>query len=193
MTDKDKDKEKIKVSVKGNARQAVITLSETASKEDPKEGNGTACPAKGNDKDRSRKSAANDSTDADKAPTLEDIIKGQATEEEAPHSSHFTLKRILGGDILNTSTIRHQVGVLLLITFFTFVYIANRYSYQQGLIKLDKLQDELQDAKYRALSTSSELTEKCRESNVLEQLKNNKDSVLKIASQPPYKIQVPEE
>ncbi len=193
MTDKDKDKEKIKVSVKGNARQAVITLSETASKEDPKEGNGTASPAKGNDKDRSRKSAANDSTDADKAPTLEDIIKEQATEEEAPHSSHFTLKRILGGDILNTSTIRHQVGVLLLITFFTFVYIANRYSYQQGLIKLDKLQDELQDAKYRALSTSSELTEKCRESNVLEQLKNNKDSVLKIASQPPYKIQVPEE
>lgn len=193
MTDKDKDKEKIKVSVKGNARQAVITLSETASKEDPKEGNGTACPAKGNDKDRNRKSAVNDSTDADKAPTLEDIIKEQATEEEAPHSSHFTLKRILGGDILNTSTIRHQVGVLLLITFFTFVYIANRYSYQQGLIKLDKLQDELQDAKYRALSTSSELTEKCRESNVLEQLKNNKDSVLKIASQPPYKIQVPEE
>lgn len=193
MTDKDKDKEKIKVSVKGNARQAVITLSETASKEDPKEGNGTASPAKGNDKDRSRKSAVNDSTDADKAPTLEDIIKEQATEEEAPHSSHFTLKRILGGDILNTSTIRHQVGVLLLITFFTFVYIANRYSYQQGLIKLDKLQDELQDAKYRALSTSSELTEKCRESNVLEQLKNNKDSVLKIASQPPYKIQVPEE
>ncbi len=193
MTDKDKDIEKAKVSVKDNARQAVITLSEAATKEAPTEGHDTASPARSKGKDGSKKVAVHASTEADKAPTLEEIIKEQATEEEAPHSSHFTLKRILGGDILNTSTIRHQVGVLLLVTLFTFVYIANRYSYQQGLIKLDKLQDELQDAKYRALSTSSELTEKCRESNVLEQLKNNKDSVLKIASQPPYKIQVPEE
>lgn len=130
---------------------------------------------------------------ADTAPTLEQVIKEQAIEGEAPFSSHFTLRKILCGDILSTSTIRKQVWLLLLITLFTLIYVSNRYSYQQGLIKLDKLEDELQDAKYRALSTSSQLTEKCRESNVLDQLKNNKDSVLKIASQPPYKIEVPEE
>lgn len=32
----------------------------------------------------------------------------------------------------------------------------------------------------------------CRESNVLEMLKNNKDSILHIANQPPYIINVPE-
>ena len=52
---------------------------------------------------------------------------------------------------------------------------------------------ELIDAKYRALSSSSQLTERCRESHVLDLLKNNQDSILKIASQPPYIINVPEE
>ena len=45
---------------------------------------------------------------------------------------------------------------------------------------------------FKALASSSELTEMCRESNVLEMLKNNKDSILHIANQPPYIINVPE-
>ena len=81
----------------------------------------------------------------------------------------------------------------MLITLFLIFYIANRYSVQKDLIEIDRLQDELQDTKYKALSSSSQLTEKSRESHVLELLKNNKDSVLKIATQPPYIINVPEE
>ena len=63
------------------------------------------------------------------------------------------------------------------------------------MIKLnyDKLNKELKDAKYKALSSTSLLTEKSRESNVLEMLKNTNDSVIKIANQPPYIITVPEE
>ncbi len=130
---------------------------------------------------------------ADEGPTLKEVILEQATEEEAPLSKNFTLKKILGGDILTTSTIRKQIWVVLLITFFIIIYISNRYSVQQHLIEIDQLQKELQDARYKALSTSSQLTEKSRESNVLEMLKNNKDSVLKIANQPPYIITVPKE
>lgn len=129
---------------------------------------------------------------AEEGPTLKEIIQEQAREEEAPSSKNFTLKKILGGDILTTSTIRKQIWIFLLITFFTIIYISNRYSVQQNLIEIDRLQKELQDARYKALSTSSQLTERSRESNVLELLKNNKDSVLKIANQPPYIITVPE-
>ena len=103
------------------------------------------------------------------------------------------MKKILGGDILTTQTMRNQIGVFLLITLFLIFYIANRYSVQKDLIEIDRLQDELQDTKYKALYSSSQLTEKSRESHVLELLKNNKDSVLKIATQPPYIINVPEE
>ena len=125
--------------------------------------------------------------------SLKEVIAKQAIEEEASGSSSFTLRKILGGDILTAQIIRRQIWLVILIVFFIIIYISNRYSIQKDLIELDKLQKELQDTKYKALSTSSQITEKSRESNVLEMLKSNKDSTLHIATQPPYIINVPEE
>lgn len=124
-------------------------------------------------------------------PTLQEVIKERATEDEAPQSTNFSLRRILLGDVLNTSFVRSQIWLILLITIFLFIYISNRYSCQQSLIKIDRLKEELKDAKFRALSSSSQLTEKCRETNVLEMLKTHKDSVLHHADQPPYIISIP--
>ena len=101
--------------------------------------------------------------------------------------------RILGGDILTTQIIRRQIWLVILVVFFIIIYISNRYSIQNDIIELDKLQTELQETKYKALSASSQITEKSRESNVLDMLKTNKDSTLHIATQPPYIINVPEE
>ena len=125
--------------------------------------------------------------------SLKEVIAKQAIEEEASGSSSFTLRKILGGDILTAQIIRRQIWLVIRIVFFVIIYISNRYSIQNDIIELDKLQKELQDTKYKALSTSSQITEKSRESNVLDMLKNNKDSVLHIATQPPYIINVPEE
>ncbi len=124
--------------------------------------------------------------------SLSEVIREQATEDEAPQSRTFSLKKILGGDILSTSFMHRQVWLFLLIALFIVVYIANRYSCQQDIIQIDALQKELKDAKYRALSSNSKLTEKSRQSNVLEMLKDNKDSTLKLPSQPPYIITVPD-
>ena len=125
--------------------------------------------------------------------SLKEVIREQAIEDEAPQSSNFTLRKILGGDILSTRAIRRQIPLFLLITVILFIYVSNRYSCQKNLIEIDRLNKELVDAKYKALASSSELTERCRESHVLDQLKNNQDSVLKIASQPPYIIDIPEQ
>ena len=105
----------------------------------------------------------------------------------------ITLKKILGGDILTTTTMRRQIWVFLLIAFFALIYISNRYSCQQDLIEINSLQEKLQDAKYKALSSSSLMTERSRESNVLEMLKDSNDSTLKTPNQPPYIITIPEE
>lgn len=123
--------------------------------------------------------------------TLKEVIEETATEDEAPQSRMFSLRKILGGDILSAAIIRRQVWLILLIVFFMIIYVSNRYSCQQDIIEIDKLHQQLTDAKYKALSSESELTELSRESNVLEMLKDNKDSVLKIASQPPYFIEIP--
>lgn len=121
---------------------------------------------------------------------LQEAIKEQAREDESEHSATFTLRKILGGDFLTAEMLRRQIGVVLLVLFFIIVYISNRYSCQKSLIEIDQLNTELQDAKYRALSSASELTERCRESNVLEMLRIQKDSTLKIPSEPPYIVEI---
>ena len=119
-------------------------------------------------------------------------IKATAKEEDPKLSSAITLRSILGGDFLTAEMVRHQIWLMVLIVLFTIVYVAFRYQCQQDMIAIDKMEKELLDAKYRALSSSSTLTEKCRESHVLDALKNNKDSLLHIADQPPYKIYIDE-
>lgn len=101
---------------------------------------------------------------------LKEAIHEQAREDERPHSSNFTLRKILGGDILTAQMLRNNIGLIVLVVLFAVIYITNRYQVQKNLIELDKLKTELDDAKYRALSSSSNLTEKSRESHVLESL-----------------------
>lgn len=123
---------------------------------------------------------------------LKAAIAEQAREDEQPQSSNFTLRKILGGDILSAHILRNNIWLIIVIVGFIIVYISNRYSVQKYLLEIDKLNTELEDAKYRALSSSSQLTEKSRESHILELLKNRKDSVLKMSDRPPYIINVPE-
>ena len=123
--------------------------------------------------------------------TLSEAIKKHAEEGDEGLPGGSTLRKILGGDILSTSLLRRQVGVLLIITFFLIVYISNRYSCQRKLIEIDALKKEMQDAKYKALSSTSMLTEKCRESRVLEKLRESQDTTIQIARQPPYVINIP--
>ena len=119
-------------------------------------------------------------------------IKDTAKEEDPKLSSTVNLRTILGGDFLTAEMVRSQIWLIVLVVLFTIIYVAFRYQCQQDMIAIDKMEKELLDAKYKALSSSSTLTEKCRESHVLDALKNNKDSLLHIADQPPYKIYIDE-
>ncbi|GEM_PF-628197 len=125
-------------------------------------------------------------------PTALQILKNSVSEDDPKPSPTLTLGKIIAGDILSNGIVRGQIWLFLLIVLFTIVYVAFRYQCQQDMIVIDKLETELKDAKYRALSSSSTLTERCRESHVLEILKNNRDSLLHVAEQPPYIIEVPE-
>ena len=119
-------------------------------------------------------------------------IKESASEEDPKPSGQLNLRTILGGDMLTTEMVRSQIWLFVLIVAFAIVYVAFRYQCQQDMITIDQLEQELKDAKFRALSSSSTLTEKSRESHVLKVLKENRDSLLHQADQPPYIIEVPE-
>lgn len=123
--------------------------------------------------------------------TLEKI-KQTATEEDPNPSGKLNLRTILGGDLLTTQMVRSQIWLFIMIVAFSLIYVAVRYQCQQDMIAIDKLENKLRDAKFKALSSSSTLTAKSRESHILEILKQNKDSLLHQADQPPYIIEVPE-
>lgn len=149
---------------------------------------------KNNDKQKNDDATTDEADDKhEEGKSLADVIRERANEVERQPLGSLTLKSIVGGDILATTAVRKQIGVIMLIVLFMLVYISDRYSCQQSLIQIDKLNEELNDAKAKALSSSSKLTEKSRESRVLEMLQACKDSTLHISSQPPYIINVPEQ
>ncbi len=119
-------------------------------------------------------------------------LKRKVSEDEQTPVGAQTLRKILGGDILSAVPVRRQIWLILLVVLFTVIYVAFRYQCQQDMIKISQLESELKDAKYRALSSSSTLTERCRESQVLEVLRQNQDSVLHVSVQPPYIINIPQ-
>lgn len=168
-------------------------------KEDKKEDKKENKKENKKEKKRKKNNDSNNDTDNDtddereEGKSLADVIRERANEVERRPLGSLTLKSIVGGDILATTAVRKQIGVIMLIVLFMLVYISDRYSCQQSLIQIDKLNEELNDAKAKALSSSSKLTEKSRESRVLEMLQACKDSTLHISTQPPYIINIPEQ
>lgn len=102
------------------------------------------------------------------------------------------LKKSLSGDLLAKDAIKSQAGVIVLVAFFIMLCTSNRYSCQQAHIKEAKLKKELSDAKNKAFSSFSLLTEKSRRSKLLEGLKLKNDSSLIISEQPPYIVDIPQ-
>ncbi|MCD7900985.1 MAG: hypothetical protein LUH22_14275 [Bacteroides sp.] len=98
-----------------------------------------------------------------------------------------SLKSILGGDILAAGFFERNGWLIALIVVLAIVYINNRYLCQQQLIEIDRLKQELTDTKYDALTRSSELMEKSRQSRI-EDYVSKKESDLQTATNPPYMI-----
>ena len=159
---------------------------------DPKKEKDGTKPQDGNKPQDSDK-PQDDDNETGPLKSFAEMVKERATEGDSKPNAATNLRSIINGDMLNAKVVRNQIGVFFLITFFVFIYISNRYACQRNLVKINKLTKELTDAKFRALSSTSELTEKSRESRVLDMLRACQDSTLHIASQPPYIITVPKE
>ncbi|MBO4812161.1 MAG: hypothetical protein J5552_11470 [Prevotella sp.] len=128
--------------------------------------------------------------EADKELTTLEKIKRQASEDDATTTGTKRFRDILGGEYL-WALVQHHLWLIMLIVLLTTSYVAVRYQCQQDALDISKLESDLVDAKFQALSSSSNLTRMCRQSNVLNMLKENNDSTLHISQRPPYIIEVP--
>jgi hypothetical protein len=101
--------------------------------------------------------------------------------------SNSSIRDILGGDILNKNFVKKQFGVILLLSALSFFYIGNRFHCEKQLAQIDKLQNELKEAKYTSLTISCQLMTLCRQSQV-EGIIKDKGIMLQESTTPPYKI-----
>ena len=125
-------------------------------------------------------------------PSALQRMKESASEDDETPVGSLTLKQIVGGDYL-FAAVRHHVVLIMFIVFFIIVYVGVRYQCEQDVLEINQLEKELVNAKYKAMSSSSNLTEMCRQSNVLKVLRENQGTLLKLSDQPPYIIKVPKE
>lgn len=110
------------------------------------------------------------------------------TNEDEDDAGEFSLKSILGGDILQSRFILKQVLFIFYLVVLCLIYTANRYSSQQDAILIDSLRTHLQDVKYNVMTQSSELLNLTRQSNIEKLLQNTQDSLLHNPVTPPYLI-----
>ena len=111
----------------------------------------------------------------------------EKTEKAKKAKNRTSLKNIIGGDILATDFFRRQTKLLVLIMVLILFYIHNRYACQQQMIEIDKLKKELIDIKYDALTRSSKMIKKSRQSRIEEYIAT-KESDLQTSTNPPYLI-----
>ena len=122
---------------------------------------------------------------------LKEAIERQAREEEQPQSSNFSIWRMINANLLASPIVRRQVWLLLLIMLILVLYTSNRFSVQNQLVEIAQLEAKLKDIKYHSLSSSSILTEKSRESQILKLLRENNDTLLNLPDQPAFIITIP--
>ena len=114
----------------------------------------------------------------------------EADEDEDEDSlGEITLKSIIGGDILQSRFMLHQVVFFMFLVVLAIIYTGNRYSSQQDALLIDSLKMELQEEHYRVLTIESDLLNASRQSEIVKRLKQNGDSLLLHSTTPPFIIQ----
>lgn len=98
-----------------------------------------------------------------------------------------SIREILDGSVLNSEIIIKQVPFIIFVTFIAVLYIANRYHSEKLIRQSITMQEEVKELRAEAISTSAELMNLSKQSEVLK-LITDKELGLKEAVEPPKKL-----
>ncbi len=116
-------------------------------------------------------------------------IKNSADEKKK--SGEGFLKMLISGSLFSERLVLGNLGLLVLLTIFGAVYIANRFHAEKTIRNTDSLQKEVKALRSEAIATSADLMYLSNQSEVLK-LINEKGLGLKELKEPPYKLIVKE-
>lgn len=193
----------IDLTMDDDASTPIVTIPTTPNAApSPAESNGNA-PSPGEDaaaedaapQSEGEETAPQDDSNQSEAPrkkTIEEIIDENSVEEETQSPSDFSLRNALGG-VLFLKMFRNQIPCIVVLALAIIAYITVRFQCQTLIIKADNIEKQIKKEHAKGIVFSAAITEKSRESRILEELKNKGDTTIVIPKEPPYKIQVPEE
>lgn len=99
------------------------------------------------------------------------------------------MKELLSGSMVSEKIILKNLGYIAFITLLAAVYIANRFHAEKITRETSKLQQEVKDLRAESLSTSADLMDVSRQSEV-ERMIMQKGLNLEELKTPPYKLLV---
>jgi len=105
-----------------------------------------------------------------------------------PKSASF-IKELLSGSMISEKIILKNLGYFSLITLLAAIYIGNRFHAEKLTRETTRIQKEVRDLRADALSTSADLMDVSRQSEVY-RLVREKGLNLEELKTPPYKLLV---
>ena len=95
---------------------------------------------------------------------------------------------VFGGSVLTEDFFLRNMRFILLLVVVVILFISHRYTMLQGMSNVERLQQELKDVKYEALTISSSLTEASRQGEI-EKRVEEEGLDLKVSNEPVYYIE----
>ncbi len=116
------------------------------------------------------------------------ILRILASESDSEETEEVSLQNYI--KTLDGEWLIKQIPLLLVIAIFFVVMTTCRYQWQQQVIEKGDLQKEIEDATIRLLVLKSELTEKTRQSYVVDRLRTYGDTTLLPGTEAAYIINI---
>ncbi len=111
--------------------------------------------------------------------------------QEIKESSKFSVKDLLGGNVLSKEVVTRQIPFLLFITTAILLYIFNQYRGENIMRQIMTLEKRVREMRSESVSTAFELQEISRQSEVTHMI-IQQGLPLQEAKTPPYKIVIEE-
>ena len=94
---------------------------------------------------------------------------------------------VFGGSVLTENFFLKNMRFILMIVLIMLLFISHRYTVLQRMSQIERLEQELKDAKYESLTISSSLTEASRQGEI-EKRVEEAGLELKVTNEPVYYI-----
>jgi len=95
---------------------------------------------------------------------------------------------VFGGSVLTENFFLRNMSFIIVLVLVMILFISHRYTMLQGMSDIERLNQELKDVKYEALTISSSLTEASRQGEI-ERRVEEAGLELQISNEPVFYIE----